>query len=259
MIGQSKLKAYFKEAIENDELRHFYIINAPQLYGKTTLVDYVGKLKKSPVVHIDNAKVQDIRGLISKCQSLSQKVIFDINNADNLNSSGQNALLKLLEEPPSRAYIFLEVSDFTKILPTVLSRATIINMDCYKDVELRQFTEDKDLLAVCESPGMVIEFLKHDYLKILKFCDAIVNNIKLITLMNVFNIANHVSFKHGEEGFPINLVLSVLQYKYRSDYVSQSIIINHKNQFRHVSVNKRNSFDIMMVKLWEAVNCENCK
>jgi len=51
-----------------------------------------------------------------------------LENASNLTIEAQNALLKILEEPPPRAIIILGASSDAKLLPTVISRCEIIRL-----------------------------------------------------------------------------------------------------------------------------------
>ncbi len=57
-----------------------------------------------------------------------EKVIL-IENAQQLTTEAQNALLKLLEEPPLFVSIFLCATTAETFLPTVLSRCTIISLN----------------------------------------------------------------------------------------------------------------------------------
>ena len=55
-------------------------------------------------------KVEDIRSMNEELYikpALSEKKVFIIKNADNMNQDAQNALLKSFEEPPSYAVIIL--------------------------------------------------------------------------------------------------------------------------------------------------------
>lgn len=75
-------------------------------------------------------KVEEIRNLISRSnlmplQALSK--VFVIDRADLLNDAAQNALLKTLEEPEGSAYFVLISYATEKILPTVRSRAQLLN------------------------------------------------------------------------------------------------------------------------------------
>ena len=59
-----------------------------------------------------------------------------IRSAQNLNLSAQNALLKILEEPPERAVIILVTEDQKKLLPTIVSRCQIKQFALLSEIEL---------------------------------------------------------------------------------------------------------------------------
>ena len=55
----------------------------------------------------------------------AEKRVFIIEDAENLNEQGQNALLKILEEPPKTVVFILLVSSRTTLLETVVSRCSV--------------------------------------------------------------------------------------------------------------------------------------
>jgi len=57
---------------------------------------------------------------------LSDRKVFVLSEAERLNDSSQNALLKVLEEPPSYCCIILLCTRMEKLLPTTKSRCQII-------------------------------------------------------------------------------------------------------------------------------------
>lgn len=72
-------------------------------------------------------KVETARTIRSECAVLpgdGDRRVFLIRHAHNMNASAQNALLKLLEEPPSYAFFILMTENAGAILPTILSRCT---------------------------------------------------------------------------------------------------------------------------------------
>ena len=72
-------------------------------------------------------KVETARTIRSECAVLpgdGERRVFLIRHAHNMNASAQNALLKLLEEPPSYAFFILMTENAGAILPTILSRCT---------------------------------------------------------------------------------------------------------------------------------------
>lgn len=58
--------------------------------------------------------------------SLSARRVFAVSEAEKLNISSQNALLKVLEEPPAYCTILLLCTRLDKLLPTIKSRCQII-------------------------------------------------------------------------------------------------------------------------------------
>lgn len=68
--------------------------------------------------------------LIQKIQirpSLSVSKVFVVSEAEKLNNASQNALLKVLEEPPNKSFIILLCSKLENLLPTTKSRSQIVH------------------------------------------------------------------------------------------------------------------------------------
>lgn len=55
--------------------------------------------------------------------------VYILGNADCMNTSAQNALLKVLEEPPEYVIFILTVSAKSKMLETVLSRSIVVSLE----------------------------------------------------------------------------------------------------------------------------------
>lgn len=58
-----------------------------------------------------------------------EKKSISIENAQTLTPEAQNALLKILEEPPTHTYIFLSAITSNAFLPTILSRCKVVFLD----------------------------------------------------------------------------------------------------------------------------------
>lgn len=76
-----------------------------------------------------NISVKQIKGLVDKMalppiQSPTQ--IFVLADAENMNQTSANALLKTLEEPPDNTVIVLSTARLSHILPTIRSRCQIL-------------------------------------------------------------------------------------------------------------------------------------
>ncbi len=87
-------------------------------------------------------KVEDIREMNEELYikpALSEKKIFIVKNADNMNNDAQNALLKSFEEPPRYAIIILLSENVNMLLPTIRSRGNRIVFEPFKETEIREF------------------------------------------------------------------------------------------------------------------------
>lgn len=74
-------------------------------------------------------KVDQIRGIIATAHlapSEGKSKVYVLRSADKMNPQAQNALLKLLEEPPSSACFVLSCENAAALLPTVRSRCELL-------------------------------------------------------------------------------------------------------------------------------------
>jgi DNA polymerase-3 subunit delta' len=92
-----------------------------------------------------------------------------IDDADTMNRSSQNALLKILEEPPKKALLILVVHRLGALLPTILSRCSVIPFHPLGEDEIRPLIEKKHLSPALArriagmaegSPGRAIGYAK---------------------------------------------------------------------------------------------------
>ncbi len=124
---------------EMDRLIHnseFIIHNSDQLY-----------LDETEKLGVETAK--KIREHLSTKAFQSKAKAVVVINADDLTTEAQNSLLKTLEEPPEEALILFGVSAEDKLLPTILSRCEVINLNRDSAITLdNQYDNDiKKLLA----------------------------------------------------------------------------------------------------------------
>ena len=77
----------------------------------------------------DRNGVDDVREIIEQCQLntvTSKYRVYIIDEAHQMSKAAQNALLKLLEEPPRNTIFFLCTTEENKLLETIRSRARIL-------------------------------------------------------------------------------------------------------------------------------------
>lgn len=163
---QQKILVHFENAIAADSLRHAYIIEGEKGMGKKYLCDRIqlyfachtgracgecsgcksAQIGANPdIIRVSNGdkknyEIDSVRALIKKVYErpiVSSHKLIIIQNAHALGKICQNALLKVIEEPPPYAVFILLCDNLSTILPTVLSRVMVMKLSMWSEDELR--------------------------------------------------------------------------------------------------------------------------
>ena len=109
----------------------------PDLLSIERAVDDKGKVKNH-----DLDEVRATTQFFRRTSSQGGWRVAIIDDADTMNWHAQNALLKILEEPPKKALLIMISHRLGALLPTILSRAQVINFQPLSDATLRQIVKD---------------------------------------------------------------------------------------------------------------------
>ena len=164
LVGNEQLKRDLTAARRKGKLAHFYLISGPEGSGKHTLADLLAAAmlcrednapcgvcpdcrKVLSHLHPDDITIDDpekktvpvdlirqARADIYIRPNEGEKKIYRFPRAQDLGLPGQNALLKVLEEPPSYGVFLLLTDNPDKLLPTIRSRCV--------ELKLRPVPED---------------------------------------------------------------------------------------------------------------------
>ncbi len=104
-------------------------------------------------------KVDQIRALnamFSKKPALSPRRVVIIDDAETMENSAANSLLKRLEEPPEGTIFLLVTASPGRLLPTIRSRCRLLRFNRLDDVEMRRVLQQRlDDLGPDELDGLV--------------------------------------------------------------------------------------------------------
>ena len=169
--------------INFDNLPHGIIINGPEGVGKEILASHIAKklLLKTPddannqlfdndnhpdffylnkdkilINHItyrddkwdDEKGKRNLIDFLSTTSAISKNKVALVNNAQTMNIQSQNALLKSLEEPPSKSYIIMTTNRSKCLLDTIYSRCCILNVACPTLYEIDNWLVDNGIADI---------------------------------------------------------------------------------------------------------------
>jgi len=83
-------------------------------------------------------------GPANQSANLQHGKVFMIDEAELMNTEGQNAILKTLEEPPAETYIILITSSEDRLLPTIRSRSQRIGFGLLSDEAVATWTRNTE-------------------------------------------------------------------------------------------------------------------
>ena len=152
VAGQEHITTTLRNELKNDRISHAYLFTGSRGTGKTTCAKLLAKAVNclnpqngSPcgeceicreidngtsidVFEMDaasNRKIDDIRGIIDEVQGTPYKCrykVYIIDEVHMLTAESFNALLKILEEPPTHVVFILATTEVHKIMLTIQSR-----------------------------------------------------------------------------------------------------------------------------------------
>jgi DNA polymerase-3 subunit delta' len=188
LLGNGRLKENLTNSLKNNHISHFYLISGPVGSGRHTLARLLAaailcKDEDRPCLrcpscrkvmansHPDFITVDDPEHknvAVKIVREAREDMFIRPNESDykiylfpqELGMEGQNALLKILEEPPSYGVFILLAENPQQILTTVRSRCTLLQMESLpKGLLLSQLgkqfpgADQEQLLAAAERSG----------------------------------------------------------------------------------------------------------
>lgn len=112
-----------------------YLVGSSILITGGSSTSRLAQAKKYASLEFDVSKIDEIRE-VQHLIATGQSVI--ITHAQNLTEEAQNALLKVLEESDSNIVLLAENED--QLLPTVVSRCFIINLQGFSEIKAEDVT-----------------------------------------------------------------------------------------------------------------------
>ncbi|MEM1396968.1 MAG: hypothetical protein AAGH38_05915 [Pseudomonadota bacterium] len=99
--------------------------------------------------------IRELTGFMSRTAAMGGARVAIIDTADELNRNAANALLKVLEEPPSAAVLFLLTTQPGRLLATIRSRCRTIPLQTVPDEAVTEFLENEEGVNTKDIPTYI--------------------------------------------------------------------------------------------------------
>ncbi len=179
-----------------------------------------------------NIKKDQVLELQKKCSTkpvLSKNNIYIIKNADSLNSSSSNTMLKFIEEPVDNLYGFFIVNNKDNVINTIKSRCEVVSVF---------YEEEQNLSSLGFKDDDLEKFLNIAY----EYLLALDNNKALSILNNKYILNDIVKEKEVIQKF-LNLL-----YMINEEYFRKKVNLSHSNYFTNFSFLEKYDINILLKK-----------
>lgn len=233
MIGQQKLITQIDDLIAREKFPRFSIVVGERGMEHEDVARYVANKMNCSIIELSDVKVDTIRDMITQAYELHAQTVFCIPHADDMSINAKNAMLKVVEDTPNKAYFIMCLEDLSNTLATIRSRGIVLRMDRPSKLEIAMFAESlyvnkgdikadviEKISEVCTTAGDVIYFTHHDINNFYAYAEYIVDNIGKIDGAEVFKFSDKLALKDEEDKYDVRLFLRTLQAVFMSKCVS---------------------------------------
>ncbi len=280
ILGQDHIKSYLQRAISEDKISHAYIFAGEPLAGKKFMANIFAnelvseksakEINIKTLVHAkpSNISVDEIRQQLTDDVHLvpfyGGRKIYIVPDAELMNETVQNKLLKTLEEPPSYVTIILLTTRMESLLPTLRSRCVAFRFLPVSNETIRSYLIEKRGVAKLKAEfavrfargntGRAIYFAEDE-----KFGDRTRHILDMIeslgnrgiddlikSMENIFG-AGYKDSDAREEFFHIMLCLIRDLYVYTATSDTESLILRNKSEYISNVAKNMNFRDISVI------------
>ena len=192
-VGREDIARLFRNAVSCDRLCQAYILYGDEGIGKKTLFSYIASVilcdsssscgeclscksfeknshpdiarivREEDKASIGVKDVRDIKSEVYTRPTMSKYKVVVMHEAHLATTEAQNAMLKMIEEPPERVVFFLLCDTLSTILPTILSRCVEIELKPLGQRDMQTIfgdsAEDFEISLASGNPGKLIKLM----------------------------------------------------------------------------------------------------
>ena len=259
LVGHTEAWETFLKSKKDNKIHHAWLLTGPKGIGKATFCWKVAENLLNEAIISENNKFSDIthtspqhkvflceRQFDNKTNRLKKVITVDevrrlksffsmsstdkkwriaiVDSADDLSKSASNALLKILEEPPSKSIFLVVANQVGRIQATIRSRCRTLTFDKLQSGEIEQVLKDlnydmtslsdadKHILAIISegSVGMTINTINSGGISMFKQCLEILEDYPYFNRSKIHDLAETISNDDEKFRFFSSVLLLVI-------------------------------------------------
>lgn len=224
--------------------------------GKHLICNYISSKFNIPLEDISKSiNIDKIEEIGNRVEPYLYIIDMNILLSKNKLDKEQSVLLKFIEEPLANSFIIILCEAIDQVLPTILNRCIVFNMNSYSRDILMRFTDSEDnnlILTVAKTPGQILEIKGEKLSDILTFANKIIDNILKVPYYNALRISDKIAFDNEKDKYPLDILLSLILHtlveKIRVNdidiyYIMYNYFNKLYNQIKKPYINKKYLFE----------------
>lgn len=219
MIGQNNLLVKIDDMLVEDRFPRFSIVVGERGMEHEDVARYVAHRMGADYIQLPDVKIDTIRLMIQRAYKLHKPTVYCIRFADDMSVNAKNALLKVVEDTPNKAYFVMCLEDLSNALATIQSRGIVLRMDRPTQDDIREFArecgaDEKSINVIgniCNSPGDVMTLIHHNAVNFYEYAEYMADAMITMSGAEVFKLSEKLALKDEEDKYDCRLFLKALQ------------------------------------------------
>lgn len=225
--------------------------------GRLTLSHEISTQLNATEIIAENT-IDSVRQVIKNAYTITSPVVYIFRDCDGMSLAAKNSLLKVVEEPPNKAYFIMTVRDKSNMLPTIISRATVLTMSPYTQDELKFDATDSNIAYMIKTIADNTEARKIEFRRTIELCDNVITYIEKRSMLGVLKELNRLQAKSDDSGVSPELFIRAFRHNICKSALPDEIkekavphISKCSYELTKAAINSKASVELMCINIVE--------
>ena len=229
LIGFAQSKSSLLESYKQNKLHHAILLHGKKGIGKasfakelaTTILqsknaanpDLLIIEKEEDKKEITVEKIRKISGFVNQTSAGGHSKFIIIDSVCELNKSGSNALLKILEEPHPNNFLILISHNLNRVLPTIRSRCQLIKINDHSFENFKEILNQEKIKFSTEEMTFLAEIFDNSPAQVINL-GAETSRFYQLFLRSIINqkISDELLKKIADKNFSFTIFESIIEF-----------------------------------------------